>query len=103
MCRRARRRRSRHRFLTAMSKKSIYVRSAERDDAMTIADFNISMAMETEKLALDSKIIISGVYAVFVDPSRGQYLVAEIAGRIVGCLLITHEWSDWRNGNIWWI
>jgi len=86
-----------------MRDQTIHIRSATPDDASTIADFNIRMAMETEKLALDPSTIFPGVRAVFVDPSRGQYFVAEMGGSVVGCLLITHEWSDWRNGDIWWI
>jgi len=86
-----------------MSDQPIRVRSASPDDASIIADFNIRMAMETENLALDPSTIFPGVRAVFSDPARGQYFVAECDGSVVGCLLITHEWSDWRNGDIWWI
>jgi len=86
-----------------MSEQTLHIRSATPDDASSIADFNIRMAMETEELALDPSTIFPGVRAVFLDPSRGKYFVAEIAGSVVGCLLITHEWSDWRNGDIWWI
>src|ERR1043165_7054488 len=86
-----------------MSKPNIRVRSATRGDAATIADFNIAMAMETETLVLDPKVIGPGVLAIFDDSSRGQYFVAETDGRVAGCLMITHEWSDWRNGDIWWI
>ena len=56
-----------------------------------------------EALALDQSIIFPGVRAVFDDPSRGQYFVAASGKQVVGCLMITHEWSDWRNGDIWWI
>jgi len=86
-----------------MSDQTVHIRSASADDASIIADFNIRMAIETENLALDPSTIIPGVRAVFADPSRGQYFVAEVGGAVVGCLLITHEWSDWRNGDIWWI
>jgi len=86
-----------------MSDPLIHIRSASADDASIIADFNIRMAMETEKLALDPGTIFPGVRAVFAEASRGQYFVAEIGGAVAGCLLITHEWSDWRNGDIWWI
>src|SRR3954463_11828303 len=86
-----------------MSDASVRVRSATRDDAAIIADFNIRLAMETEKLALDPKVIGPGVAAILADASKGSYFVAEIAGRVAGCLMITHEWSDWRNGDIWWI
>jgi ribosomal protein S18 acetylase RimI-like enzyme len=61
------------------------------------------MAMETEKLALDAKVIGPGVRAIFDDPAKGAYFVAEVERRVAGCLMITHEWSDWRNGDIWWI
>src|SRR5258706_7988212 len=86
-----------------MRDQAVHIRSATADDASIIADFNIRMAMETEKLAVDPSSIFPGVRAVLVDPSRGQYFVAEIEGKVAGCLSITHEWSDWRNGDIWWI
>jgi ribosomal protein S18 acetylase RimI-like enzyme len=100
---RASRRRSRRRFLIPMSDESLHIRSATAEDASIIAEFNIRMAMETENLALDPSTIFPGVRAVFADPTRGQYFVAESAGNVVGCSMITHEWSDWRNGDIWWI
>src|SRR6185503_21314109 len=86
-----------------MSDATPQIRRATRDDAAIIADFNIRMAMETEKLALDPKVIGPGVAAIFEDEAKGKYFVAEIGGKVAGCLLITHEWSDWRNGDIWWI
>ena len=86
-----------------MTSTMLSVRSATPDDASVIADFNIRMAMETEALALEQSIIFPGVRAVFDDPSRGQYFVAASGKQVVGCLMITHEWSDWRNGDIWWI
>ena len=99
---------SRRSSIQLLSRKSmtstlLSVRSATPDDASIIADFNIRMAMETEALALDQSIIFPGVRAVFDDPSRGRYFVAESGKQVVGCLMITHEWSDWRNGDIWWI
>src|SRR5205814_846071 len=90
-------------FRRQMSKDNVRVRSATRGDAAIIADFNIRMAMETEKLVLDPNVIGPGVKAVLEDASKGSYFVAKIDGRVVGCLMITHEWSDWRNGDIWWI
>src|SRR5213592_2400384 len=86
-----------------MSDQSIRVRSATRDHAAIIADFNIRIARETEDLALDPNIIGPGVLALLDDPAKGSYFVAEVDRRVVGCLMITHEWSDWRNGDIWWI
>lgn len=62
-----------------------------------------SRALESESLTLDAKTVSAGVSAVLKDQSRGIYFVAEIGGAIAGQLMITYEWSDWRNGNIWWI
>jgi ribosomal protein S18 acetylase RimI-like enzyme len=81
----------------------IRVRKAERSDAHTIADFNASMALETEGRELDAMRLFSGTLAVFGGGERGFYVVAERAGAVVGCLLVTREWSDWRNGWFWWI
>ena len=103
MFRRLSRSRKNHLCLNEMSEQTVHIRSATADDASIIAEFNIRMAMETENLALDPSTISPGVRAVFADPSRGQYFVAESDGNVVGCLMITHEWSDWRNGDIWWI
>ena len=61
------------------------------------------MALETENLILDSKTIKEGVTAVFSDPSKGYYFVAEENGKVIGSLLTTFEWSDWRNGTVLWI
>ena len=80
----------------------ITIRKADLSDAPFIADFQIRMAWETEKLALDIENVSKGVRAVFEDYSRGQYYVAEATGKVVASLLITHEWSDWRNCNVWW-
>jgi GNAT superfamily N-acetyltransferase len=81
----------------------IAVRAATRADADTLAQFNRAMADETEDKALDPETVRNGVEALFDDPSRGFYLVAEAEGRLVGSLMITTEWSDWRNGRFWWI
>lgn len=81
----------------------ITIREARPDDAGTIAGFNSDMAVETEGKTLDPDLIGPGVAAVLADTSRGRYWVAETAGRIVGQLMVTYEWSDWRNGDIWWI
>jgi GNAT superfamily N-acetyltransferase len=65
------------------------------------------MAFETEKRQLDPKRVKEGVTALLRDPAKGSYFVAEVptvSGRaITGQLLITSEWSDWRNGNFWWV
>ncbi len=68
-----------------------------------IAAFNSAMAEETESLRLDPAVIAAGVSALLQDPSKGIYFVAQIDGEVAGQLMITYEWSDWRNGNLWWI
>jgi len=81
----------------------IKIRQANTADASTIADFNLRLAMETENLSLDPDCVKAGVTALLSDPSKGIYFVAEANGALVGQLMITYEWSDWRNGNLWWI
>jgi GNAT superfamily N-acetyltransferase len=82
---------------------NVVVRDAELSDISTIVDFQIAMAMETEQKSLDRAICTAGVQAVFEDSARGRYFVADLGGRVVASLLITYEWSDWRNGNFWWL
>ena len=81
----------------------ITVRSATIDDAEFLVRGNAQLALETENLSLDIDRLRSGVHAVFDDPRRGFYLVAETNGTRVGQMMITYEWSDWRNGAFWWI
>jgi GNAT superfamily N-acetyltransferase len=81
----------------------ITVRPATLDDVDFLVRGNAQLALETEDLALDIDRLRSGVRAVFDDPARGFYLVAEIEGTRVGQMMITREWSDWRNGVFWWI
>ena len=81
----------------------IDIRDATQDDASTIAGFNQRIAAETEGKRLDEETIRAGVAAVLADASKGRYWIAECDGRIVGQLLVTYEWSDWRNGTVWWI
>ncbi len=61
------------------------------------------LALETEALRLEQSCVEAGVSALLADPSKGIYYVAEVDGQIAGQLMITYEWSDWRNGNIWWL
>ena len=82
---------------------TITIRPARPSDAPLIADFNARMARETENLALDPATLSAGVRAVLGDAGKGIYYAAEAVGRVVGQLLITHEWSDWRNGVVWWM
>ncbi len=81
----------------------ITIRTANRNDAPVIAQYNADMALETEHLHLDMERLLKGVNGIFDEPSRGFYLVAELNGTVIGQLMITYEWSDWRNGVFWWI
>lgn len=78
------------------------IRKAKPEDAPVIIDFQQKMAWETEQMTLNTEIITDGVNGVFAKPSRGRYWVAEENGKIVASLLITYEWSDWRNSDVWW-
>ena len=79
------------------------LRKAQLRDASAIAAFNSSMALETEGKVLLPEVVGQGVLRLLNDPSLGFYVVAEHGSRIVGCLMVTNEWSDWRNGLFWWI
>ena len=100
----------------------MHYREALPTDASAIIEFQIAMARETEELELDREVLTKGVEALFADPGLGRYYVAVedrqsclseegegqagspvLHGRVVGSLMITYEWSDWRNGMVWWI
>jgi GNAT superfamily N-acetyltransferase len=80
----------------------ITIRKATPEDASAIIDFQQKMAWETEQLTLEPEIITRGVNEVFANPACGQYWVAEENSIVLASLLITFEWSDWRNTNVWW-
>jgi GNAT superfamily N-acetyltransferase len=79
------------------------IRQAVLSDADILARFNIELAKESENLALDPAMVKAGVEALLRDSAKGTYFVAESGGEVIGQLLITHEWSDWRNGDFWWL
>jgi ribosomal protein S18 acetylase RimI-like enzyme len=79
------------------------IRRATPADETILVAFNTAIAWETEHKRLDPAILAAGVRAVFADPARGFYTVAERDGEVVGQMMITFEWSDWRNGWFWWI
>ncbi len=85
----------------------IAVRPAHRQDLDTLVAFNAAMALETERRVLDRQRLRCGVEAVLASSARGFYVVAETHAehepRVVGQLMVTYEWSDWRNGTFWWI
>ncbi|MBL9137674.1 MAG: GNAT family N-acetyltransferase [Verrucomicrobiales bacterium] len=72
-------------------------------DHAAIADFNQRLAWETEQLRLDSATVSAGVQAVLTQPRHGIYFVAVAEGRVIGQCSVTYEWSDWRNGELWWL
>lgn len=82
---------------------NIQIRPARLSDAPVLAEFNRRLAWETERLKLDAVTLRKGVTAVLQDCTKGLYFVAETDGTVAGQLMITYEWSDWRNGNLWWI
>lgn len=79
------------------------IRYGKKEDVSAIVSFNAAMALETENKTLDETILLKGVQGIFSDPSKGFYLIAEDGNQTCGQLMITKEWSDWRNGYFWWI
>ena len=81
----------------------VKTRPAVREDLDIIVQMQLAMALETEDMRLDKGTLRAGVRAVFDDPRKGRYFVAEIDGKVAGLLLTMDEWSDWRNGTVLWI
>ena len=79
------------------------IREAQLGDVAIIAEYNARLAQETEGKELDRATLLAGVRALIENPARGVYFVAEEAGQVVGQVMITFEWSDWRNGTFWWL
>jgi ribosomal protein S18 acetylase RimI-like enzyme len=81
----------------------VTVRPARGLDLAVLVDYNLRLARESEGRELDPVTVAAGVGAVLEDNAKGQYFVAETGGRVVGQIMITVEWSDWRNGPVWWL
>ena len=79
------------------------IRRAATEDAKALSQFNQHMALETEGIVLIPEIIDAGVNTMIENPQMGFYLVAEEDAKIAAALMVTTEWSDWRNGLFWWI
>ena len=83
------------------------VRRARPEDVATIASFSAAMALETEGRRLDPDRLYDGTIALLASPDRGFFMVAELQQadwrQLIGQLMVTYEWSDWRNGVFWWI
>ena len=82
---------------------TISVRAAKAHDVAQLVAFNMAMAAESEDKGLDTGVLRSGIQSVLDNPTHGLYLVAHTQRRSVGALMVTFEWSDWRNGRFWWI
>jgi GNAT superfamily N-acetyltransferase len=81
----------------------VTIRPATTADIPAIVRFNASLAEETEGLVLDYNRLLEGVRAVIADPAKGFYLLGLHEGVLAGQIMVTTEWSDWRNGTFWWV
>ena len=86
-----------------MAPLDISIRDASLADAETIAKFNTNLALESEGMRLAPEVVSPGVKTMLADRAMGRYWVAEADGVVIGQIMVTYEWSDWRNGMIWWI
>ena len=82
---------------------SVTVREGRAEDAPTIAKYNRAMANETESKCLHIQTVLKGVKQGLARPEICRYFVAEKGGDVVGQAMVTYEWSDWRNGELWWL
>jgi GNAT superfamily N-acetyltransferase len=81
----------------------LVLRSATPADAAVVVEYNRRLAEETEGKRLDPQVLAAGVAAGLADPDKALYFLAEDDGAVLGQMMITREWSDWRNGWMWWI
>ena len=79
------------------------IRRADIADVDTLTDYGMAMAVESEGITLDRERVRMAVRTVLSDASKGFYVVAQVGSRVIAQLLVTFEWSDWRNGTFWWI
>lgn len=82
---------------------NIIIRKATLNDIESIAEFNYNLALETENKTLNRQILTKGVESILIDDNKGFYVLALLNNKVIGQLMITYEWSDWRNANFWWI
>lgn len=86
-----------------MKQPPIQIREGRPEDAAVIAEYNQCMALETEGKELDSKTLGKGAEQGLLQPHKCRYFVAESGNQVIGQAMVTYEWSDWRNGDLWWI
>ena len=79
------------------------LRKATAADARVLARNNLRLAEESEGEYLAPATVLAGVGALLADRRKGYYLVAVERNAVVGQLMVTYEWSDWRNSNLWWV
>lgn len=89
--------------MSASINSQIDIRIADINDAPVIARFTGSMALETEGMELDADVVLSGVANAIKNEKFGFYVVAQKDGAAIACMMVTYEWSDWRNGVQWWL
>ncbi len=82
---------------------SFHIRDARSADVTQIAEFNCAMALETEGKRLDRSVVRAGVEQALNRPELCRYLLAEANDEVVGQIMLTYEWSDWRAGVFWWM
>jgi ribosomal protein S18 acetylase RimI-like enzyme len=83
--------------------KEVKIRLGKTKDIETLVGFNIALAIESEGINLSYDVVKKGVENLIRNKDNGFYLLAEFQGEIVGSLMVTKEWSDWRNGFFWWV
>ncbi len=81
----------------------VLIRTGEERDAAALTEFNIAMALETEGRVLTLEVVSNGVQTLLKNPEYGFYVIVEKSGEIAGSLMVTIEWSDWRDGEFWWV
>src|SRR5215471_14921553 len=87
----------------SMTQPKPHVRAARAEDLEALVAGNVALAEETESMRLDVETLRAGILALLESRAPGRYWIAELEGRVVGQLLVTFEWSDWRNRMVWWI
>ena len=81
----------------------VTIRPGRAEDLETLVQYNLALALETESLKLDAKTLRSGVEKALTRPEVSRYFVAEAHAKVIGQTMVTFEWSDWRDGVIWWL
>ncbi len=89
--------------MSELNSNSISIRLAESEDASVIAEYTRLIASETENVTLDLETVLNGVRNVMHQTQYGFHVVAQSGDEVIGCLMVTYEWSDWRNGLQWWL